>query len=221
MSGGGQASNCQFYDCGALGNNGSGLMIEHNDANIIQVVGGDYSGNGDWGVCDPNEPKNRRTRCGLLLQKWSGARGAAEQATTVLIDTPPELRQQLAAANVARLDAVILSHDHADQINGFDDVRAFFLKQRATIPVWLDEHTRETFMRRFGYTFISDAGYPAILQSQVHAVRPTPSSRHQRCIMRRSPSMLWGRARGNRYQWARRAVPAENRAAAQPSIACG
>jgi phosphoribosyl 1,2-cyclic phosphate phosphodiesterase len=56
----------------------------------------------------------------------------------------------------------VLSHDHADQTNGFDDVRAFFLKQRAMIPVWLDEPTRETFMRRFGYTFVSGPGYPAI-----------------------------------------------------------
>jgi phosphoribosyl 1,2-cyclic phosphate phosphodiesterase len=124
--------------------------------------GGVPRATGDWGACDPNEPKNRRTRCGLLLQQWSGARGHPEEATTVLIDTPPELRQQLAAAGARRLDGVVLSHDHADQTNGFDDVRAFFLKQRAMIPVWLDEPTRETFMRRFGYTFVSGPGYPAI-----------------------------------------------------------
>lgn len=126
--------------------------------------GGVPRATGDWGVCDPNEPKNRRTRCGLLLQQWSGAAGNPEEATTVLIDTPPELRQQLAAAGARRLDGVVLSHDHADQTNGFDDVRAFFLKQRATIPVWLDEATRETFMRRFGYTFVSGPGYPAIVR---------------------------------------------------------
>jgi phosphoribosyl 1,2-cyclic phosphate phosphodiesterase len=133
--------------------------------------GGVPRATGDWGVCDPNEPKNRRTRCGLLLQKWSGARAGAEEATTVLIDTPPELRQQLADAGAARLDGVILSHDHADQTNGFDDVRAFFLKQRAQIPVWIDAHTRETFMRRFGYTFISDTGYPAIVR-EAGAITP-------------------------------------------------
>src|SRR5574339_575637 len=123
--------------------------------------GGVPRATGDWGVCDPNEPKNRRTRCGLLLQQWSGAAGNPEEATTVLIDTPPELRQQLAAAGARRLDGVVLSHDHADQTNGFDDVRAFFLKQRATIPVWMDEPARETFLRRFGYAFASGAGYPA------------------------------------------------------------
>lgn len=124
--------------------------------------GGVPRATGDWGVCDPNEPKNRRTRCGLLLQQWRGEAGAAEAATTVLIDTPPELRQQLASAGARRLDAVVISHDHADQTHGFDDVRAFFLERRAPIPVWMDEATRETFMRRFGYAFVTGRGYPAI-----------------------------------------------------------
>jgi phosphoribosyl 1,2-cyclic phosphate phosphodiesterase len=136
--------------------------------------GGVPRATGDWGVCDPNEPKNRRTRCGLLLQQWSGAAGHPEEATTVLIDTPPELRQQLADARAGRLDGVVLSHDHADQTNGFDDVRAFFLKQRAMIPVWLDEPTRETFMRRFGYTFTSGPGYPAIVHEAGRLAPLTP-----------------------------------------------
>jgi phosphoribosyl 1,2-cyclic phosphate phosphodiesterase len=126
--------------------------------------GGVPRATGDWGVCDPNEPKNRRTRCGLLLQKWSGAPTEAGEATTVLIDTPPDLRTQLAEAKPAHLDAVIISHDHADQTNGFDDVRAFFLKQRAPIPVFMNEPTRETFTARVGYAFISGAGYPAIVR---------------------------------------------------------
>jgi phosphoribosyl 1,2-cyclic phosphate phosphodiesterase len=115
-------------------------------------------------VCDPAEPKNRRTRCGLLLQKWTGAAGGADEATTVLIDTPPDLRVQLAEAKPAHLDAVVISHDHADQTNGFDDVRAFFLKQRRTVPVWMDEPTRATFMMRFGYAFQTGAGYPAMVR---------------------------------------------------------
>jgi phosphoribosyl 1,2-cyclic phosphate phosphodiesterase len=127
--------------------------------------GGVPRATGDWGLCDPAEPKNRRSRCGLLLQKWSGAAGAAEEATTVLIDTPPDLRQQLAEAKPAHIDAIVISHDHADQTNGFDDVRAFFLKQRRTIPVWMDEPTKLTFMRRFGYAFESKGGYPAIVRN--------------------------------------------------------
>jgi len=126
--------------------------------------GGVPRATGDWGACDPNEPKNRRSRCSLLLQKWSAAVGAAEEATTVLIDTSPDLRLQLAAARPSHLDAIIISHDHADQTNGFDDVRAFAIKHRRQLPVWMNEPTRETFMRRFGYAFESRGGYPAIVR---------------------------------------------------------
>jgi len=126
--------------------------------------GGVPRATGDWGACDPNEPKNRRSRCGLLMQKWSGAVGTAGEATTVLIDTSPDLRLQLASAKPAHIDAIIISHDHADQTNGFDDVRAYFVKQRRTIPVWMDEATAATFMKRFGYAFESKGGYPAIVR---------------------------------------------------------
>ena len=124
--------------------------------------GGVPRATGDWGACDPNEPKNRRSRCSLLLQQWRGAAGPAEEATTVLIDTSPDLRLQLAAAKPSHLDAILISHDHADQTNGFDDVRAFAIKHRRQLPVWMNESTRETFMRRFGYAFESKGGYPAI-----------------------------------------------------------
>ncbi|MEZ5996703.1 MAG: MBL fold metallo-hydrolase [Hyphomonadaceae bacterium] len=136
--------------------------------------GGVPRATGDWGACDPNEPRNRRTRCGLLLQKWSGAAASAEQATTVLIDTPPDLRLQLAGAGPSHLDAVLISHDHADQTNGFDDVRAFFIKQRRRVPVWIDEPTRQTFMRRFGYAFMSEGGYPAIVHDAGHMAPLVP-----------------------------------------------
>jgi len=126
--------------------------------------GGVPRATGDWGACDPKEPKNRRTRCGVLLQQWADAASDPGSATTVLIDTPPDLRLQLAQAQPAHLDAVVISHDHADQTNGFDDVRAFFIKQRRTVPVWMDEATRRTFMQRFGYAFESKGGYPAIVR---------------------------------------------------------
>ncbi len=136
--------------------------------------GGVPRATGDWGVCDPNEPKNRRSRCGLLLQKWGGPAGRPEEATTVLIDTPPDLRLQLAEARPAHLDAVIISHDHADQTNGFDDVRAFFIKRMQPIPVWLDEPTRATFLQRFGYAFVSKGGYPAIVRDGGHIAPLVP-----------------------------------------------
>lgn len=117
---------------------------------------------GDWGACDRNEPKNRRTRCGLLLELWKGAPEAGE-ATTVLIDTSPDLREQLLAARTTRIDAIVYSHDHADQTHGLDDVRALALRMRRRIPVWLDAATRATLERRFSYVFNGEGGYPAIL----------------------------------------------------------
>ena len=133
----------------------------------ITILGSGSSGGvprvgGDWGVCDPNEPKNRRTRCGLLLERWKGAAEEGE-ATTVLIDTPPDLREQLLAADVRRLDAVVYSHDHADQVHGIDDVRALVQRMRRRIPAYMDTPTRTTLERRFRYIFHGEGGYPAIL----------------------------------------------------------
>jgi phosphoribosyl 1,2-cyclic phosphate phosphodiesterase len=131
----------------------------------ITVLGSGSSGgvpraDGDWGVCDPNEPKNLRSRCSLLVRRKGQG---PEHETTVLVDASPELRQQTARAGVKRVDAVLLTHDHADQVHGLDDVRAFFLRQQARIPCWMDAATDATMMRRFGYAFEGEGGYPAIL----------------------------------------------------------
>lgn len=123
--------------------------------------GGVPRADGNWGACDPGEPKNRRSRCGLLVQRVSDTGGPE---TTVLIDTAPELRQQTAAAGVERVDAVLYTHDHADQVHGIDDLRAFFLRQRARIPVYADGPTWRTLDRRFGYIFEGEGGYPAICE---------------------------------------------------------
>ena len=121
--------------------------------------GGVPRADGNWGVCDPANPKNRRTRCGLLVERVSETSSAE---TTVLIDTAPELRQQTAAAGVGRVDAVLYTHDHADQVHGIDDLRAFFLRQRARIAAYADDATWATLDRRFGYIFEGEGGYPAI-----------------------------------------------------------
>ena len=121
--------------------------------------GGVPRADGSWGACDPSNPKNRRSRCGLLVRRVSASGGAE---TTVLIDTAPELRQQTAAAGVERVDAVLYTHDHADQVHGIDDLRAFFLRQRSRIPVHADAATWRTLNRRFGYIFEGEGGYPAI-----------------------------------------------------------
>lgn len=126
--------------------------------------GGVPRADGEWGDCDPTEPKNRRSRCSILVQR-KGEGGEGMQ-TTVLVDTSPELRLQTAAAGVKRVDAVLLTHDHADQVHGLDDVRAFFLRQQARIPVWMDAATDVSLMRRFGYIFEGDSGYPAICRAE-------------------------------------------------------
>ncbi|ATQ42900.1 MBL fold metallo-hydrolase [Caulobacter mirabilis] len=125
--------------------------------------GGVPRADGDWGVCDPGQPKNRRTRCSLLVRRRAGE-GEAE--TTVLVDTSPDFREQAIAAEILRLDAVLYSHDHADQAHGIDDVRAFFLRQRARIPAWMDAPTRESLLKRFDYIFEDTGGYPAILEAR-------------------------------------------------------
>lgn len=131
--------------------------------------GGVPRADGDWGICDPAEPKNFRTRCSMLVRR----RGEGEQ-TTVVVDTSPEFRIQAARAGVKRCDAVLLTHDHADQVHGLDDVRAFYLRQQARIPCWMDAATDATMMRRFGYIFEGEGGYPAICDRRLipaHGVR--------------------------------------------------
>lgn len=124
--------------------------------------GGVPRADGDWGVCDPAEPKNRRRRCSLLVRR----KGEGAQ-TTVLVDTSPDLREQALAARVRRIDAVLFTHDHADQVHGIDDLRAFFLRQRARIPAWMDAATRDALHERFRYIFENTGGYPEILTSMM------------------------------------------------------
>ncbi len=132
----------------------------------ITVLGCGSSGgvpraDGEWGACDPANPKNFRTRCSLLVRR-KGANGEGGAETTALVDASPELRIQTARAGVKRVDAVLLTHDHADQVHGLDDVRAFYLRQQARIPCFMDETTWRTMQRRFGYIFEGEGGYPAI-----------------------------------------------------------
>ena len=111
---------------------------------------------GDWGVCDPNEPKNRRTRCSILVQSWQGeCEAPKDQAklTQVLIDTSPDLREQLLKTETQHLDAVIYTHDHADQSHGIDDLRAIAYRMRKQIPTYMDAHSKEYLWKRFQYCF--------------------------------------------------------------------
>ncbi|KAJ01461.1 MBL fold metallo-hydrolase [Sulfitobacter mediterraneus] len=115
---------------------------------------------GHWGACDPDEPKNRRSRCSALVERIG-----PEGTTSVLIDTSPDMRQQLLDAEVGRLDAVLYTHSHADHVHGLDDLRMLVINMRQRLPVWADEPTRAALLERFGYAFIRPDGsmYPPIL----------------------------------------------------------
>jgi phosphoribosyl 1,2-cyclic phosphate phosphodiesterase len=116
----------------------------------------------DWGACDPANPKNRRRRCSILVEKIEPS-----GRTVVLIDTSPDLREQLLAADVKRLDGVIYTHDHADHTHGIDDLRMLCYAQRRRIDIWADERTLKLLRQRFDYCFETPPGsnYPAIVQA--------------------------------------------------------
>jgi phosphoribosyl 1,2-cyclic phosphate phosphodiesterase len=114
---------------------------------------------GDWGACDAANPKNRRSRCSLLVEQ-----STASGTTRVLIDTSPDMRQQMLDAQVKSIDGVWYTHEHADHTHGIDELRAFYLMQRQRIPIWADAATASMLMTRFAYCFISPEGsaYPPI-----------------------------------------------------------
>jgi phosphoribosyl 1,2-cyclic phosphate phosphodiesterase len=116
---------------------------------------------GDWGACDPLNSKNRRRRCSLLLE-----RGQGNARTVVVIDTSPDMREQMLAADVQHLDGVWYTHEHADHTHGIDELRGYFLQQRRRIPVWAETNTAGMLMTRFAYCVAQAPGsdYPPILE---------------------------------------------------------
>ena len=132
--------------------------------------GGVPRANGDWGDCDPGDPRNRRRRCSALFEHARSIEDldAGQAVTRIVIDTSPDFREQMISAGVRRLDGVLLTHEHADQTHGIDDVRAFALLQRERIPVWMDNRTAEIMLARFSYAFIAPEGsiYPPILDAR-------------------------------------------------------
>ena len=123
---------------------------------------GGPDGTGNWGVCDPGNPKNRRSRCSLLISRKS-----AEGNTSLLVDTSTDMRQQLLDARVTWLDGVLITHAHADQLHGMDDLRVFTINKRKRVDVWSDQVTLAEVIQKFGYCFVQTEGsdYPAILNA--------------------------------------------------------
>jgi len=119
-----------------------------------------------WGECDPDDPRNARRRCSLLVE-----REGEDGITRVLIDTSPDLRAQLLDAGVGALDAVVYTHSHADHVHGLDDLRMIVFNMRARLPVWADGATQNDLYSRFGYAFMQpdDSPYPPILD--MHTIK--------------------------------------------------
>lgn len=120
-----------------------------------------------WGACDPRNPKNRRRRCSLLAER-SGPGGV----TRVLVDTSPDLREQLLDVGATHVDGVLITHEHADHTHGIDDLRPLAIHQRRRIDLMVDEPTSRSLRLRFGYCFESPPGssYPPILKE--HRLEP-------------------------------------------------
>ena len=117
-----------------------------------------------WGACDPLNPKNRRRRCSILLDKSD----TDDAKTRVLVDTSPDLREQLLGLDVDRLDAILMTHSHADHTHGIDDIRPLVIKARHRIAMHMDAVTAERVRRTFGYIFDTPAGsnYPPLLDER-------------------------------------------------------
>jgi phosphoribosyl 1,2-cyclic phosphate phosphodiesterase len=128
--------------------------------------------NGDWGACNPENPKNRRLRASFLVEQIAenGAR------TIVVIDTGPDFREQMIAAKVPHLDAVLYTHAHADHLHGIDDIRGYFITQRHRIPIFADAFTMERIRAGFGYCLETPPGsdYPPIVKANILPDHDTP-----------------------------------------------
>jgi len=109
----------------------------------------------DWGLCDPEEPKNRRSRVSIMVENDEGAR--------LLVDTSTDLRMQLLACEIDRIDAVFWTHDHADHCHGIDDLRALRYGRGGPIPGYAADETVRRLRQRFDYVFAGQFGYPTIV----------------------------------------------------------
>ncbi len=124
----------------------------------------------DWGACDPDNPRNRRRRCAMLVEQTVSA-----NKTSILVDTGPDMREQLLAAKVEYLDAAVLTHSHADHIFGMDDLRQLAIRHREKINVYMDAATSKQVMGAFGYCYqqAENSSYPAICREH-RIVAPDP-----------------------------------------------
>ena len=157
----------------------------------VPRIGGS-DGAGQWGVCDPANPRNRRRRCSLLVQQG---------ANSVLVDTSPDLREQMLSARVNHLDAVVMTHPHADQTNGIDDLRVLSQVMQRRVDMHADGATLAHLMKQFGYCFKTPEGseYPPILNG--HVISEPFGEFHIKTIPVRPFWMRHGRIRSLGYRF--------------------
>jgi phosphoribosyl 1,2-cyclic phosphate phosphodiesterase len=118
---------------------------------------------GDWGACDPTEPRNRRTRVSIMVENDTGQR--------VLVDTSPDLREQLLRHDIDRVDAVLWTHDHADHCHGIDDLRVMRYGRSNPLPGFASASTVSRLRRRFDYIFEGQHGYPTLVDIKPLSMR--------------------------------------------------
>ncbi len=121
---------------------------------------------GHWGVCDPTNPKNRRSRCSLLIEGFSST---SPDPTRIIVDTGCDLREQLLAAEVDRVEAVLYTHEHADHTHGIDDLRVLALNNRRRVDVYFSQEAANRIVPSFAYCFTAppNSGYPPILNQHI------------------------------------------------------
>ena len=129
------------------------ILLGSGTSTGVPRIGGE-DGTGDWGACDPNEPRNRRSRVSVLVESDEGKR--------LLIDTSSDCRAQLLANRINHIDAVFWTHDHADHCHGIDDLRVLRYGRGGPIPAYAHTETVRRLRQRFGYVFAGQDGYPTI-----------------------------------------------------------
>jgi phosphoribosyl 1,2-cyclic phosphate phosphodiesterase len=129
------------------------IMLGSGTSTGVPRLGGD--GGADWGRCDPADPRNSRSRVSIVVETKAGGR--------LLVDTSPDLRSQLLARNIQKIDAVFWTHDHADHCHGVDDLRALRYGRGGPIPGYAADETVRRLRQRFGYVFAGQFGYPTIV----------------------------------------------------------
>jgi phosphoribosyl 1,2-cyclic phosphate phosphodiesterase len=112
----------------------------------------------DWGLCDRNEPKNRRRRVSILVEY---------EKTRILVDTSPDLREQLLDARVTDVEAVIWTHDHADHCHGIDDLRQLYHARGRPVAGYARQQALDLLKLRFSYAFAGKGGYPALVNGHL------------------------------------------------------